>query len=185
MINKGMNFAIDSWPVLALAAPIAGVIAGVIVTNVAHRLWQAGLISVPVVLLSMIGSMVIVGLLVFKMSPGELRIHSDELIVDRVLFLDRRIQLAEVEISLVRWYPDWTPVARGLQLHLGNTDTLIRLGVSSLQLLEQFESQRPAIVDKVSTRMPHAVISPSEFLRLLEHLGTPANDILGVARGAG
>ncbi|MBX2880426.1 MAG: hypothetical protein KTR32_10865 [Granulosicoccus sp.] len=158
------------WPVLALAAPIIGVLAGVVVANIAYRLWTAGLVGAPVVVVLTILPMLLVALVIWNSPKGQLRIDDGELVLDRVLFFDRSANYSQAELTLVRWYPDRTLTPRGVQLWVNDGDNLLKIGVASQLLMDEFDEKSPGLIGSSTTRMPQAELSVDDFRYLLQLL---------------
>lgn len=163
-------FDIVNWPVLALAAPICGVIAAVMTAGIAHRLLTAGFIGVPVMAAAFVSSMFIVALLVWHTPKGQIRLDASSVTLDRIEFFARQVDVAGADISLLRWNPGRTPIAQGVQLRVDDGQNTVLIGVASQSLVDELDEKSPASTNKRTSRMPHAQISVEDFRRLLQAL---------------
>lgn len=166
-LHRDQVFDIVNWPVLALAAPILGVIAGLVVANIAYRLWLAGMLSVPIVVVLTVVPMLLFGYLIWNTPRGQLQVNQAELLLDRILFFDRRVSYSGAELSLVRWYTDRSQIARGVQLWIDDGSNILKIGVADQSLMDRFDEKFPSLIQPGTGSMPQAELVADDFNVLL------------------
>jgi len=163
-------FDIVNWPILAIAFPIIGVITGIIGANIGYRLWNAGHVPAPIVVVLLIVPMILAGFLFWFTPRGQILVNQQSLVMDRIFFFDRHANYAGAELTLVRWYPDRTLTARGVQLWINDGNSVVKIGVASQPVMDDFDERYPALIEDSTTRMPQAVLAADDFSELLNLL---------------